>query len=128
MSQLAQWLRGALGKLIHINTNVIGGLSTVITACHASLSSLAEGIALMDDSSPSHSQVSRLHTLVDHVANRTKDIQVLDGESKCVSEIQVLMDELLPIQQRLNGLQWVEGSDTDEVVGDGREREGWLWP
>lgn len=122
VSELVRRLRSALAKPVHINTDVIGEVSAAIAACRASLSSLADGMVLLDGSALSRSQVCRLRALADHVANRIKDIRVLDRELKCVSEVQGLTDELLSIQQRLNGLQWGEGSDTDEVAGDGRER------
>lgn len=118
--ELARRLRGALGKPVYIDADVVGEVSTAVAACRASLSSLAEGIALFDGSSPSRSQVSRLRALADHIANRLKDIRVLDKELKYVSEFQGFMDEFLSLQQRLNGLQWCEGSDVDEAErGDG---------
>lgn len=119
VSELCRRLRGALGKPVNISVDTVGEVSTAAAACRALLCSLQDGITLLEGTSPSRSQVSRLHALADHIANRVRDVRAVDGDLKVDREVQTLLDEVVSVQQHLSHLQCEGGSEIGEDQGDG---------
>lgn len=130
VAELSQRLRGALDKPVNITASAVGEVSTACATCLSLLSVVREGVDLLEGSVPSQAQLLRLHALVDHVVNRAGDIQVIYKDSKHLSDMQQLQQEIIVVQRLLSLVKWRDGEEREsgEVArGAGACRAASVW-